>query len=402
MSDTWNPHEDPPDPWLRPLWEDPDFIAENGLLEPFEERPMPSASRRSAAPAVVLPPEPEEIFAMAEAEAALGELRGELRTVPRHIAEGALRRMSFKEAAAYLHVAADWIHPCDLALRAMGATGSVLAAARAGSPRTALPVTFASASQVPHDESTAWATIIDHHAEAGMFLARSLARMWSTTLDGRRPLPASDRLQKPVSDEEADPLRLRERPVWMDAALMSGGSADALPSAWRMHAFGAMWRHRELDAAGLDAVALGRLVLGLAAVFVGPGRGPWVLPWLSRLPQRHRRVEAAFDLFLDMPNRRKAWFQSVRDAAREGMATLGALRDVAGLVANHPKLRDTQLRGRLIETVLRDAVATVGSLTRSCGMERQTALSGLLALEREGILREMTGRTRYRVWSCAF
>jgi hypothetical protein len=35
-------------------------------------------------------------------------------------------------------------------------------------------------------------------------------------------------------------------------------------------------------------------------------------------------------------------------------------------------------------------------------MERQTALSGLLALEREGILREMTGRTRYRVWSCAF
>jgi hypothetical protein len=84
------------------------------------------------------------------------------------------------------------------------------------------------------------------------------------------------------------------------------------------------------------------------------------------------------------------------------MATLGALRDVAEIVQNHPKLRDTQLRGRLIETVLRDAVATVGSVARSCDMGKQTALSGLLVLEREGILREMTGRTRYRVWSCAF
>jgi hypothetical protein len=402
MSDSWNPHEDPPDPWLRPLWEDPDFIAENGLLEPSEEPPKPPAARRSATPVVVLPPEAEEILALAEAEAALGEFRGELRTVPRPIAEGALRRLSYREAAAYLHVAADWIHPCDLALRAMGATGSVLAAARAGSPRMALPVTFASASQVPHDESTAWATIIDHHAETGMFLAKSLARMWSATLDGMHPPPAAERWPKPVSDDEPDPLGLRLRPAWLDATLMSGGSGDALPSVWRMHAFGGIWRQRELEAAGLDAAALGRLVLGLAAVCVGPGRGPWALPWLSRLPQRYRRVDAAFELFLDMPKRRAAWFQTVRDAAREAMATLGALRDVAELVANHPKLRDTQLRGRLIETVLRDAVATVSSVARSCDMGKQTALSGLLVLEREGILREMTGRSRYRVWSCAF
>jgi len=358
--------------------------------------------RRSPDLSPGFPSEPDELVALLEAEATLGELRGELRTRPRHIAEGALRRISFREAAAYLQVTADWIHPCDLALRAMGITGSVVSSLRSGGFRIALPVTFSSGSQVPHNESAAWASIVDRHVEIGIFLARSVERMWNSNFESGNSLPYFERLRFLDSEENKNPFDLRWFQVFMDSARTSGNTDDIRPSLWRTHAFGGIWRNQELKSGRLGASAFGRLVLSLNAVFFGPDRGPWVLPWLSRLPQRYCRVDTAFDLFLEMSVRRKVWFQAVRDAVRDAMATLRALQDVDDLIANHPKFRDTKFRTRLIEAIMRDGVATVGSIARSCDMSKQAALFGLVTLEKEGIVREMTGKDRNRVWSCVF
>ena len=377
-------------------------MSKNGLVELRKKRSVSPDARRLPDLSLGLPSEPDELMALVEAEATLGELRGELRARPRYIAEGALRRLSFREAAAYLNVTADWIHPCDLSLRAMGTTKSVVSSLRSGGFSLSLPVTFSSDLQVPYNKSAAWASIVDRHVEIGIFLARSLERIWRGTFEYGHSLPYSERLRFPEFDETKDPLDLGRFSELMDAMLTLGDSGDAHPSVWRTHAFGGMWRSQELKTGGFVASAFGRLVLALNTVFFGPEKGPWVLPWLSRLPQRYCRVDAAFDLFLDMPARRKVWFQAVRDAVRDAMATLGALQDVAEFIANHPKFRDTKFRTKLIEAIMRDGVATVGSIARSCNMSKQTALFGLVTLEKEGIVREMTGKVRNRVWSCVF
>jgi hypothetical protein len=278
----------------------------------------------------------------------------------------------------------------------------VVSSLRSGGFRIALPVTFSSDFQVPYNKSAAWASIVDRHVEIGIFLARSLERIWSMTFECGHSLPCSERLRFPDFDQNKDPLDLGRFSALMDAAQTLGDSGDVQPSVWRTHAFGSIWRSQELKTGGFVASAFGRLVLALNAVFFGPEKGPWVLPWLSRLPQRYCRVDTAFDLFLDMSARRKVWFQAVRDAARDAMATLGALQGVADFIANHPKFRDTKFRTKLIEAIMRDGVATVGSIARSCDMSKQAALFGLIALEKEGIVREMTGKDRDRVWSCVF
>lgn len=405
MSDRWASHDIPPDPWLTPLWEDPDFIAENGLRP--KERPAVSASQPDAPLAAPSLP-PAERGALAEAEAVLGEFRGALRTVPRDLALGTITRLLFKEAAAYLDTVGAWIHPADLALRAAGATGSVLAALRGQQLRSALPVTLSSDALRPEHDAEDWARAIDEHADIGICLVRRQARLAAETLERHDPRPPAERLADSRASPD-DPLALPSSWPNSETALISGypeaasakGSGGGITDLWECHRLGRMWRLAESQANSPDALTLARLSLWVTAHYSNRRPGPWLVPWLCRLPQRYRHAPATLSLFVDDTNKRIAWFQAVREAALEGLATLTALRTAYDVARERQDLRDTELLKSVTAIALREAVITTGSAAKACRKSAKSVLSALLRLESIGLLREITGRSRYRVWSCA-
>lgn len=400
MSDFWNPHDVPPDPWLTPTWEDPDFIAEHEREEKRVQRvPLEFPGERTTIGSVT----PADITAMAHAEAVLGEFRGALAAVPLPIATGTIRRLFFKEAAAYLHVAATWIHPGDLALREIGATSGVLAAIRSGRPRAALPVTFASAAMVPAEEEDEWARALDRHAETGIFIARTLTRMALSSLGRASPHTPKERLGlQGTPDDSRDPLGLGQFWPRFEAALKAEAQASLGQDLWSAHTLGRSWASIETTYGDADTEALARLTLAVAACFGRERPGPWLLPWLCRLPQRYRRTTEAFTLFVDDTRKRVVWLDAVREAALEGLATLSALRHSMDVAEQSEDLRTTPLLKKVIDLALADAVITTGSAAKACRVAPASAFSVLTRLEKIGMLREITGRDRYRVWACGF
>lgn len=400
MSDFWNPHDVPPDPWLTPTWEDPEFIAEDSKEE---QRKKKSQWEGSATPTTVGAPTAAEMAALAHAEATLGELRGALAVVPTPIASGVIKRLFFKEAAAYLHVAATWVHPADLALRSVGATSGVLAAIRSGRPRAALPVTFASAAMLPTDEDDEWARTLDRHAENGILLARTLARMALSSL-GRTSAPSPWERLNPTGtpDDNTGPFGVNSLWPQFHATLKSEDPSHKGRDLSSLHALGRRWGGIETHYGDADADALARLCLCLGAFFNRDRPGPWLLPWLCKLPQRYRRTTEAVALFVDAPQKRMAWFDAAREGALEGLATLSALRQSLEVAEQADDIRSTPLLKKIVDLALSDAVITTGSAAKACHVAPASAFSVLTRLEKVGMLREITGRDRYRVWSCGF
>lgn len=365
------------DPWDED-WRDRPPDPEPPLWEADPESPP------HAAPPLVTP---ALLHALAAAEDALSRLdAGALAATPA-VREGLAARLAFREAAGWLAHAETWVHPLDLALRDLGLTGSLAAAALAGRLGASLPATVArggpqagdAGESLPEDRSVALA----------LALARGLRRLGTAAT--WRPLASPAAMAEALAPLGGG-MDAAGFARWQAAQKAAARDWPALPAA--LVAAGA-WQ-----AAGPDRRD-GRLQAGFlaAASLAAAGRlGAIPLPFWAALPARPAR------LWREAPGFGEAalvdGLRQVARAAAAGLAELTRLTEAAargaGLIAG------VDARSRLpgaVEAALRLPVLTPGALARRLGVVPQTATDLLRRLAAAGVLREATGRRSYRAFT---
>jgi hypothetical protein len=143
-----DPNDD--DSVLRPAWADTEDETDGDRLG-IARAPRPSATNRSSGPAAWLPAVdlPALLGPLCAATEGLARLDARAAAAPAAVRAGLIARMAFAEAAGWLAHAHAWVHPLDLALRALGLTAPTALAA-VGAGHRALPQTFAGPAE-PRD-----------------------------------------------------------------------------------------------------------------------------------------------------------------------------------------------------------------------------------------------------------
>ena len=404
---------DDEDSLLRPAWEETadETDADRGV---YRGQPDPACApdQGSAVDGLLSP--------LCAATDALARL--DARAAGAHLAVrgGLIARMAYTEAAGFLAHTHAWVHPLDLALRELGLTASTALAATGGHQR-ALPHTFAVAvntsawADPPLDELPAGdAAVTEALALAGALRrlvdqcsanTRVTAAMMARGAAGARHRRAGSgwprnlvERHRATEGEPATPIRRTGR---------AGGCPTSAAAARRGTHRPELDRGRPCGRPDPGAGALARRRGD------GPHRhtacgGPACLGRLSRArlrrPQRPAqaalgcrrpacRLGIAGQLAARFPpsRRRQRAHGPARTRATRGGAEKG--RELVARVDQRSRLPDA------IDALLRAPVLTSTALAAKLMTAPQTATALLRELQGKGIVREVTGRGRFRAYA---
>jgi HTH DNA binding domain len=364
--------------WLRPVWEDADAAD----LAPTASRPPPMPPRRAwLAPDDILALLP----ALCAAQDALARLDARAAAAPESIQEGLVARIASLEAAGWLAHHGAWIHPRDLALRALGLTAGF--ASPAGAARE-LPNTHAAGAH-PWPRGGVDALLADAAAPTALALARLLRRLPR----GPDPFADAERGAATVAALGAGSLDPARFATWRAATRAGQGDWPPLLAA-------ALLARRWMEAGIVDRpnpaqalfVAAAQLARGVARAVPAPlwaaypaiGRGD-----RDDLPGA-RDASCWPEAFL------RLLAEAARASARELDRLLAAADKGARLAAGGDR------RSRLpdaIDAALREPVLTPKALAHELRVAPQTATALLRALAVAGVVREVTGRRSFRAFA---
>ena len=412
---------DADDALLRPAWEDTEDETDVDRLG-IARAPRPAAKDRGSGPAAwLLDADLRPLLGpLCAATDMLARLDARTVAAPEPVREGLIARMAVAEAAGWLAHAHAWVHPLDLALRALGLTAPTALAA-VGAGHRALPQTFAGPAE-PRD----WADPpFEAMAEGDRAVVEALAL---ARLLRRPPKNTSGRIFASAT-EAAETL----------AALGAGGLDEQKFSAWwSQHAPKPGVRRRRSgmpEGEGGDPplpplllaarAAHSWMVAGITeppapahALFAATGlvaragvtRAVFLPVWAAypaagfgdrdHLPSL--RSDAADRLVgRDRPvSWPLAFLHLVAESARAATRELDRLEAVAGQGRGLAAERDK--RSRLpdaIEALLRIPVLTPKALAGTLGIAPQTATALLRELQAKRLVREVTGRGSFRAFA---
>lgn len=282
---------------------------------------------------------------LAEAAEALGRLTVQIDHAP----EGARDRLILDEVAGLLRQEGVWIGPERLALHRAGA----------------LP----HGADAPLRARADWAV---RRLTGGPDPLRDPA-----TFLGRRPGIGPDRLSA-----------LPPGPAFTErAALWQAGVAalDGLHPLSRAGAAHALWRGLGLSPPGarLEGAVAAARTLDLPLVPLGA------------LPRPTRETA-------DTPAEALAdWLGALRDGARAASLTLGRLRDWQARAGEATADLSGRTPPRLIAALAASPALTAGLAAKHCGVSEASCQRAFARLQARGLVREITGQSRFRFWTAA-
>ncbi|HWL84022.1 MAG TPA: helix-turn-helix domain-containing protein [Roseomonas sp.] len=358
-----------------------------------EEREPEAPWRRSRPPAAE--PDPAALLQpLSAADDVLSRLDALAGAASPALREGLVARLAFAEASGWLVQEGVQVHPRDLALRANRLTGSYTAAAMLGRLERELPETW---RDTP---GPAGAVGAEHMIEQALALARLLQRL------------ATLRTVDPLDDRQgfARALGSLGSSLW-PAELQAAGAAPPDFGAWRRNWLGAERQEpallaaargaaRWMQQAGAGDVASPGLqqALFLAAVLLRRrGRLHHVpLPFWSagRVGRRPLRRPSG-----DPAGWPLAFLERVQAATLRALDELDRLEGLAEKAAQLAAGRRTSSSlAAAHDLALRLPVLTAGVLADKLDLTPQGALLVLNQLAKEGLVREATGRARFRAY----
>jgi len=406
---------DPDDEDLHPAWDDtPDETdADLGARRPR------LGQARSPGRADATEDLPRLLDPLCAATDALARLDARAAAAAGPVREGLLARLAWLEAAGCLAHAHAWAHPLDLALRERGLAASTALAA-VGAPQQTLPQTFAAAgnpsawADPPLDELAAGDAAIAEALALARALRRLLAQSGATAVGTATALATTlQRLGASMADPAGfatwwngvvSPVRRRPRFGAPDRQ----GAAPALPPLLAAAHTAQSWMAAGLTHAPTPAQAL--LLAAALLARAGATRAVALPVWAAYPALGFGDRDALPSLRSDAANRLIGWgqpvswelafLQLVADSARMGLRELDRLEATAetgrGLAAQADK------RSRLpdvIDALLRAPVLTPNALARKLRIAPQTATALLRDLQAREMVREVTGRGRFRAFA---
>jgi HTH DNA binding domain len=398
-----------PDDWLRPAWEDtPDETDVD--LAPRRVVPRPGAV------APLADADPLLLATLADASDALAQLDARLAAAEDTVRLGLLARLALTEAAGWLTHRHAWVHPLDLVLRDAGLTAPAALAAFGAGAR-ALPHTMAQPTGRLAWDDPPLDTLPD--TDQGIADALALARLLRR-LPGAGPHPVGN----PAA--VADTLRaFGARPL----------DRDRLASWWDAHAPRPVPRRRvgvrHAGGAPMPALLAGARVAqawmasGITdppepaqALLVGfgwlvrrsPARRVFVPLWSAYPAIGFGDRDALPTLRSDAADRlgaaggRVTWpaagLALIAESARAGLRELDRLE--AAAANDRVALAGTDRRSRLpatLNALVRTPALTPKALAAGLQIAPQTATALLRDLQGRGVVKEVTGRGRFRAFA---
>ena len=329
-----------------------------------------------------------------------------------------IARLAYLEAAGFLAHAHTWAHPLDLALREHGLTASAAVAA-AGAPDRALPQTFATGAPAWADPPLDELAASDAAMTEALALARALHRLSGKRAGAAFPHATSvAETMRMLSASWLDPV---EFTAWWDAIVPTPvarrrrfgrrreeGVAPPLPPLLAAAQAAESW----MEAGLTDSPAPAQALLLSAAILARAGLlHAACLPVWAAYPAVGFGDRAALPtLRSDAADRLVDWgapitwplafLHLVAESARMGLRELDRLDAAAekgrALAARADK------RSRLpgaIEALLRYPALTPTALAAELRVAPQTATALLRELQGRRLVREVTGRGRFRAFA---
>ena len=326
------------------------------------------------------------------------------------VRDGLLARLAYAEAAGFLAHAHAWAHPLDLALRDAGLTASTALAAT-GAGRRTLPQTFGAPTAPRGWAEPPFEALADGDrsvAEA-LGLARALRRLRGAT--ATRAADIIGALQA-LGDGVAETARFT---AWWDqvAPRPAGrrsreGTAPSVPALLVAAQTAERWMEAAVAACPAPAQAL--FLAAATLTRTGSTRAVFAPVWAAcpalgfgdRAALPTLRSDAAGRLVdRDQPvTWPLAFLHLTTESARMGLRELDRLeawaekaRGLAATADRRSRLSDA------IDLLLRMPALTPKALSESLRIAPQTATALLRDLQARGMVREVTGRGRFRAFA---
>jgi hypothetical protein len=404
--------ENDDDPPLRPVWDEAEDETDIDLRRPqagaagLQDRSDPA----NAWGALLTP--------LCAATDALARL--DARTEAAAIREGLVARLAYLEAAGFLAHAHAWAHPLDLALRERGLTASAALAA-AGAADRALPQTVVT-TIVPR----AWVdSPLDELATSDVALAEALAlARVPHRLAGKHggaAFPDATATAAMLQSLGASRLDPTEFAAWWDAVTLKpvmrqprfGRRREAEVAPPLPPLLAAAHAARSWMVAGLTEVPTPAQALLLAAAMLaraGVLRAACLPVWTAYPAVGFGDRAALPTLRSDAADRLVGWgvpvswplafLHLVAESARMGLRELDRLE--AAAEKGRALTAQADQRSRLpdaIESLLRHPALTPNALAAELQIARQTATALLRELQARRLVREVTGRGRFRAFA---
>jgi len=398
---------------LRPVWEDtPDETDADHLSAPSHafRRATGTATAHAEADTDLL------LATLADASDALGRLDARVGSSDEAIRTGLFARLAFTEASGWLAHTHSWVHPLDLALRAVGLTAPAALAALGAGAR-ALPHTMAQpAGRLGWEDPP-----LDTMPAADLAMADALA--FARLL---RRLPSGG--PHPFGNAAAGADTLADLGATIDRDALAGwwdAHAPAPPPRRRYGArreeggmfrppllAGAIAAQAWMQAAITDPPAPAHALLASFGrlVRLAPVRSVFVPFWSAYPAVGFGNRGALPTLRSETADRIAGWGASVpwpaaglhliAESARMGLRDLDRLQTAAETGRN--VLAATDKRSRLPDTLdalLRVPLLTPKALATELRIAPQTATTLLREMQGRGVARETTGRGRFRAYA---
>ncbi len=329
---------------------------------------------------------------------------------------GLRARLAYTEAAGCLAHAHAWAHPLDLALQDLGLTASPALAAT-GAPSRALPQTFTATAN-----TAAWADAPlddlptgDAAMAEALALARALRRLSAQTVSSTTAV--IEALQA-FGAAEPDPAALAT--WWNDVVPQPAtrrrrfgeragqGAAPPLPPLLTAAQTARRWMEAGITACPtpgqallLAAIVLARtgalqaVVLPVWAAYPALGFGDGAALPRLRSDAADRLVGRGQPVTWPL-----AFLHLVADSARMGLRDLDRLE--AAAEKGRALTAGLDRRSRLpdaIDALLRHPVLSPNALAKTLRIAPQTATALVRELQEKGVVREVTGRGRFRAFA---
>jgi hypothetical protein len=372
----WDPNADEPDPFLRPAWADFDIDEPPGpVRQPLPRSMQPAAATHDAAG--LLAP-------LAAAAEALARLDAGAALLPEALQEGLVARLTYAEAAGWLAAQGVTAHPLTLALRDSERLG-----------RRELFPRVAGAGLDPWD--------LEQLVPAGLHLARLLRRT-GTGADQLADHAAAERALALLTQDAApfDPARFA---AWRTQhAANEREDHESQPALLRAAKAAQAWMESGIADPPTAAQALlvahwqlqRRRVLRQIPL---PVWAAW--PALCAPDDPHTLPHLRSDVASRLAPNGTPWpvvfLHLVAEGARAGSRLLDGLR--AAAEAGQPLVKDVNAGSRLpavLDQLLRQPAVTAPRLAAQLAITPQAALRLLARLQAAGLVREVTGRTRFQ------
>jgi hypothetical protein len=408
--------EPPPDPLLRPVWEDTDETDGVPGLGLRQDGPTPPSRAGNTA---WLPG--EAVFPLlaplCDAQDALSRLDARVEAAPEPVRAGIVARMAWREAAGWLALAHAWADPRDLALRDLGLTGSYTNATMVGRAVRDMPNTYARRATRPwEDQDTDGLMAGDPAVSTALTFARLLQRL-ARTRDN--PFANLETASATVNQFGGDMLDGTCFAHWRGeimglvgaASGAAGGAGEGgrpLPPALAAARAAERW----MTAGIVELPNPLQALLAAAGLLVGTGALRTVIPplWAAyptiaqgdadALPRLRSDVAARLPKNPIAPGWLLAFLHLLAEGARIALRELDRLLSVAEQGRALSAGCDRRSRfSHALDAVLRAPVLTPKALAAELAVAPQTATSLLRELRGAKLVTEVTGRRSFRAFA---